>query len=219
MGTPPSIVASERTTAIRPGAVIASAFAGAVSGVAAKAADQSQVDWLNDLGTYPAVWILIIVAVSRWSSTPVRAAGYSVAFFVSMVASYYLYARQVLGFGMAQDELIWSIAAVTVAPLAASFLNRAAQADHPGWSIVPAVMAGIVLASGPLNQYVAHLQQLLPPGTRLHPVQVLFDLIVAAAIVIVIPKTTTHRLLAALFTVPATWLAPHLIQLATNLAY
>lgn len=194
-------------------------LAGAVSGIAAKTADQSQFDWLNDLGTYPAIWMLVVVAISYWSPTPVFAGAHAAAFYVVMVGGYYLYAHQILRFGIARDETIWFIAAITIAPLAAAALNWASRTSHPASSIIPAVTAGMVLASGPLRQYLLHLQDAFPPGVRLHPVQATIDLAVALTIVAVIPKTPTTRIVAAAVTIPATWLAPHLIQLATNLAY
>ena len=194
-------------------------FAGAVSGIAAKSADQSQFDWLNDLGTYPAIWILVVVAISCWFRTPLLAAAHAVAFYVVMVGSYYLYAHQILGFGIARDEMIWFVAAITIAPLAAAALNWASHPGHPASSVIPAVIAGIVLASGPLRQYLVHFQDAFPEGVRLRPVQAIIDLAVALTIIAVIPTTSTTRLIAAALTVPATWLAPQLIQLATNLAY
>ena len=194
-------------------------FAGAVSGIAAKTADQTQFDWLNDLGTYPAIWMLVVVAISCWFRTPLLAAAHAATFYVVMVGGYYLYAHQILGFGIARDETIWFVAAVTIAPLAAAALNWASHTGHPASSIIPAVIAGMVLASGPLRQYLLYLQDAVPEGVRLHPVQAIIDLAVAVTTIAVIPKTPTTRLIAAALTIPATWLAPQLIQLATNLAY
>jgi hypothetical protein len=185
--------------------------AGAVSGIAAKMADQTQVGWLSALGTYPAIWMLVVVAISYWLRTPILTAAHAATFFVVMVCSYYFYAHQILGFGIARDETIWFIAAITVAPLAAAALNWASNASHPASSIIPAVIAGVVLASGPFRQYVFQLQHA--------PVQAIIDLVVALATIVVIPKTPTNRLIAAALTIPATWLAPQLIQIATNLAY
>jgi hypothetical protein len=193
------------------------ALAGAVSGIAAKLADQTQVDWLNDLGTYPAIWMLIVVAFGRWFRTPLLAAAHTAIFYVAMVGGYYLYAHQILGFGIVRDETIWFIAAITIAPLAAAALNWSSHSSHPASGIIPAGIASIVLASGPLNQYLLHLLHAFPEGARLHPVQAVIDLAVALTVIAVIPKHPTTRLLAAALTIPGTWLAPHLIQLATNL--
>lgn len=200
-------------------ALAAAGLAGALCGVAAKMADQSQVDWLNDLGTYPAIWMLIVVAISSWSRTPLLAAAHTATFFVVMVGSYYLYAHQVLGFGTVREEMIWSIAAITIAPLTAAALTWASRHNHPASSLIPALIAGIVLASGPLSQYLSHLQHVLPEQTGLHPVQAILDLAVAITTIAVIPQYPATRLLAAGLTIPSTWLAPQLIQLITNLAY
>ncbi len=199
--------------------LVIAAVVGAFSGIGAKAADQSGVGWLNDLGTYPAAWMLIIVLIAWWFRTPLLAAGHSSAFFVAMVMSYYVYARQVLGFGVARDETIWLVAAVTVAPVAAAALNWASRSDHPAAAVVPALYAGVVLSSGPLRQYIVHIQNPFPAGVRFYPIQAIVELATGAAVIALIPGSRTQRLTAALLSMPAVWVAPKLIQLATNVAY
>lgn len=203
----------------RAGVLSAAVVLGAVSGVLAKMADETQVGWLNDLGTYPAIWMLVIVVISVRAPGPPVAAGVATAFFLSLTLGYYAYARLVLGFGSAREELIWLVAGLTLAPISAALLHWSHSSPRWWASVVPAIYAGLMLSSGPLRQYVLHFQSALPEQIRLRPVQALVDIAVALTIVALIPSTSRSRRLAIALTIPAVLAAPTIIQTANNIAY
>ena len=65
-----------------------------------------RLDVHNFLGGF-APWIFIAVCISIYSSTPVRAAINVFAFFVGMIACYYLYSNYVAGFFPRSYAMIW----------------------------------------------------------------------------------------------------------------
>ena len=116
---------------------------GLASGVAAKVADESGVSWLADLGTYPAVWVLVLAVVATLAPTIPRAALGASAFFVGMSVGYYAWASFVLDVGWSAQAYLWLGVALTVVPVAAA----AAQWATRRRGVLPgAVMAGISVA-------------------------------------------------------------------------
>lgn len=65
-----------------------------------------RLDVHNFLGGF-APWIFIAVCISIYSSTPVRAAINVFAFFVGMIACYYLYSNYVAGFFPRSYAMVW----------------------------------------------------------------------------------------------------------------
>ncbi|MCM1182227.1 MAG: hypothetical protein NC337_02500 [Roseburia sp.] len=65
------------------------------------------LDVPNFLGRFP-IWVLIALAISVYSKAPLRASANVFAFFVGMVASYYLYSRFILGFFPRSYALVWA---------------------------------------------------------------------------------------------------------------
>lgn len=68
-----------------------------------------QLDIGNFFGRL-AIWILLGTAISVYARSPLRASINTFAFFLSMVAGYYLYCNYVLGFLPKTYMLIWIIA-------------------------------------------------------------------------------------------------------------
>jgi len=69
---------------------------GALLGYIAKASDS--ISFIGDLGTELGVWVFIAALVAVYSRYPYTAAINIMLFFLSMLASYYLYGQLVLGF-------------------------------------------------------------------------------------------------------------------------
>ncbi len=192
---------------------------GALSGVLAKMADQTEVSWLSALGTYPAIWMLVIVVISIRASSPALAAGVATVFFLALTVGYYTYAHRVLGFGTARDEVIWLVASVTIAPVTAAAFNWARSTPHMVAAVIPALFAAVILSSGSVRQYLLFLQGSLPEQVARPTVQAVVDTAVALAIVGFVPQSWRSRRLALILTIPAVLIAPSIIQIANNIAY
>ncbi len=194
-------------------AVAVWALGGAAAGLTAKLADESSVRWAADLGTYPALWVLVLVVVGWRSRTPGRAAVQSAAFFLAMTVTYYLYARLALGFAGGGHEGVWALAAVTVAPLAAAAAAWALRsARPPAAGAVLALLAALALAGGAVDQYLLAARGLLPPEVPLHPVQAVAELGVVVLAVFVAPRDWARRGWAAAMLLPAAWVVARIVD-------
>jgi hypothetical protein len=166
------------------------ALAGVAAGVAAKAADESTIHWASDLGTYPAVWILVIALIGRFAPTGGWAAARGVAFFVAMTLSYYAWSVFVLGFGIDRWLSIWAVLAVTAVPLLAVAVWWASRETGIHRAAVMAGMAGIALADGTVHRLWLMLLGDLPAGFPVRPFQALFNVLAALVIAGCLP---VHR--------------------------
>jgi hypothetical protein len=185
------------TRARVPAAVLpACAGLGLLAGVLAKAADESDLRWAADLGSYPAAWVLAVALLGRAAPTVHAAAARSAASFAAMSVAYYAWAALVLGFGWNRLLVAWLLLSATAVPAVAAAVRWAARRPGPLPGALLAGAAGIVLAGGAV---------LADAGAR--PVQVVADVAVAAVLVAVLPRDARTRLWAAVLLVPATWLA------------
>ena len=71
----------------------------------------------NFLGRF-AIWVLIALCISIYSNSAIRASVNDFAFFVGMVASYYLYSNYIAGFFPRSYAMIW-FGFIAVSPLLA----------------------------------------------------------------------------------------------------
>ena len=194
------MTAPTRTPARAP--VLALAVAGGLAaGIAAKAADFSGWRWANDLGHYPAAWVLV-VALIGWRAPSLRAAALrSAAFFAAMSVGYYAWAALVLDRGWELRLLLaWLVLSATAVPVTAAAGHLATR--RTGWlpGAMLAMAAGIVLGGGVLAD----------PGA--HPVQAVVDVVVAVGLVAVLSRDGRTRLWAVGLTAPLTWLAAQLLD-------
>jgi hypothetical protein len=182
-------------------ALLLSVGGGLVAGIAAKAADFSGWQWADDLGHYPAAWVLV-VALIGWRAPSLRTAAVrSAAFFAAMSVGYYAWAALVLDRGWELRGLAaWLVLSATAVAVtgAAGHVATRRTGRLPG--AVLAMAAGIVLGGGVL----AH------PGA--HPVQAVVDVVVAVVLVVVLPRDGRTRLAAVVLTAPLTWVAAQLLD-------
>jgi hypothetical protein len=171
------------------------AVGGLVAGTAAKVAD-SGWRWANDLGHYPAAWVLV-VALIGWRAPSLRAAAVRAAvFFAVMSVGYYGWAALVLDRGWELRLLVaWLVLSATAVPLTAAAGHVATR--RTGWlpGAMLAMAAGIVLGGGVLGD----------PGA--HPMQAVVDVVVAVGLVVVLARDGRTRLWALALTAPLTWVA------------
>ncbi len=108
-------------------ATIAILFLGVVLGTFSKFLDNTPsnvlpfifeyLDVRNFLGRF-AIWVLIAICISVYSSSSVRASLNVLVFFVGMVSSYYLYSKFIAGFFPRSYAMIW-IGFTIISPLLA----------------------------------------------------------------------------------------------------
>jgi Family of unknown function (DUF6518) len=169
---------------------------GLVAGALAKAADESGLRWAADLGSYPAAWVLAVALLGRAAPTVPAAAARAAAFFAAMSVAYYAWAALVLGFGWNRLLVAWLVLSVTAVPAVAAAAQWATRRPGPLPGALLGGAAGIVLAGGAV-----------PGDAGGHPVQAVADVVVAAALVAVLPRHGRTRLWAVVVLLPATWLA------------
>ena len=106
----------ERSAHVRILTCVLTAVAGILLGVLQKWLDSGEnVPFLFeqiDLGNYfgrLAIWILLAVVICIYAETPLRASVHTFVFFISMVSSYYLYSKLVLGFLPESYMMIWVV--------------------------------------------------------------------------------------------------------------
>ena len=174
---------------------------GLVAGASAKAADFSGWRWANDLGHYPAAWVLVVALIGWRALSLTAAAVRSAAFFAAMSVAYYAWAALVLDRGWEPRLLAaWLVLSATAVPVTAAAGHVATR--RSGWlpGAMLAMAAGIVLGGGVLAD----------PGA--HPVQAVVDVVVAVGLVVVLSRDGRTRLWAVALTAPLTWVAAQLLD-------
>lgn len=190
--------------------VAALAALGAVAGIAAKAADESGWRWAADLGSYPAAWVLAVAVIGRFAPAPWAAAVRSTVFFAAMTAAYYGWAVWVLGFGYEPDLILtWLVLSATAVAAVAAVSWWATRRPGPVAGALTALIAGTALAGGAVRGVLLSWS-----GTPvvLHPAQAVVDVVVAAVIVLVLPRHRLTRVWAAVLVVPLWWLAAEVLD-------
>jgi hypothetical protein len=182
---------TELRTPVLPGwaAVPGFALLGVLAGIAAKAADESGIDWAGDLGTYPAAWVLAVALVGRFAPTLPSAAVRAAVFFAAMTVAYYAWAAAVLGFGWSPQLVPWLVLSITAVAGAAVAAWWGTRRSGP--------FAGALMAMSDLAA---------------RPVQAGVDVVVAALLTVLIPRHRGTRLWALVLVLPLTGLAASLLQ-------
>ena len=182
------------------------AAGGLAAGIAAKAADGSTWRWAEELGHYPAAWVLV-VALTGWRAPSLRAAGVRAGvFFAAMTVAYYAWAALVLDRGWELRLLAaWLVLSATAVPLTAAAVRWATGRTGPVPGALLAMAAAITLGGGVLLDAADH------------PVQAVVDVAVALVIVVVLPRAARTRLWAAALTLPLAVLAAQLLDVLRTL--
>jgi Family of unknown function (DUF6518) len=180
------------------------AVVGALAGIAAKAADESPWSWAADLGTFPAAWVLAVAVIGRQAPGPLAAALRASAFFAAMSVAYYAWAALVLGFGWTWLLGAWLVLSATAVPAAAVAAQWATRRPGAAAGLLVAAAAGLVLGSGGALRLWYRLT-----GTWQgpHVVQGVVDVLVALALVLLLPRHRSTRVWAVVLALPMAWLA------------
>lgn len=200
---------------MRTGAPVLLGFGGLglLTGVLAKAGDESGWRWAADLGTYPAAWVLSVALIGWWAPSLQAAAVRAGVFFAAMAVAYYAWAALVLDFGWSAGLLIaWLVLSATAVPATGAAVSWATRRSGvlPGGLL--GVPAGLVLGSGAAHEWWRAEVQ---PGLTLpdRPVQVIAELVTAIALVAVLPRDRRTRGWAAVLAVPAILVAAPVLDL------
>jgi hypothetical protein len=176
---------------------------GTTCGVAAKVADESQVRWVGDLGTYPAAWVLALALIGWLAPTPGRAALRAGTFFVAMCLAYYAWASSMMGFPVAYDIWLWTGLAASAVPVLAAAVRWAGnrQGRLPG--LILATVAALAVADGTVWQlWWAWGGNGAPEGFPLRPFQALTNVTVALVVAGVLPRDHLTRVWAIVLLIP-----------------
>ena len=181
---------------------------GALSGAVAKAADESAIAGLADLGTSPAVWVLALALVSRFTMTRTDAAIYAAIFFAAMCIGYYAWTAMVLGYPRSGPLFAgWVAIALTVVPVGAAIIHWSCERSGVLPAAVLAGAGGIALGDQRVIQlWYAAIDQ-LPSDFPLRPVQALIAITTALIITLGIPRHAATRVWAGAFLLPMTLVA------------
>ncbi|MCV0402845.1 MAG: DUF6518 family protein [Chloroflexi bacterium] len=188
---------------------------GIVAGVAAKLADESGIGWLSDLGTFGAIWVLVIIVIAWTAPTLVAATGRAALFFIGLSMAYYAVSSFVLGFPDTGLVVRWAGLAVTAVPIMAAATWWAAGRRGLLPAIVAALVAAVALFDGNvLPFWYAATGDPLPPEFPYRPVQAAVEIGTALVAVLLIPRERLTRAVALALVVPASFLVPELVNIA-----
>jgi hypothetical protein len=185
---------------------------GVFAGTVAKAADESGIGWANDLGSYPAVWVLAVASIGRAAPDLPQAAVRSAAFFAAMTVGYYSWAAEVLHFGWQPGLLTaWLVLSGTAVPATAVAVWWATRRA----GVVPGAMlafaGALATTSGAVNRLWYSLTGDFPAG-EVQPVQVVADLVTVLVVVVLLPRHRSTRLWGLVLLLPMIWVAGRLIE-------
>lgn len=192
---------------------------GLLAGFLAKWADESQIAWLADLGTFGALWLLIVVLIGWRTPNTTAAAVQGALFFLGLSLGYYAYSTFVLGFPGGELVVRWAALSLTAVPAMAAAVWWATR--HSG--LIP---AGILAVVGALALYDGNT---LPfwyivtdgattPGFPYRPVQAFVEIATALTATVVVPRNGRTRLMALLLLLPARIVVGRLIELAMRIS-
>jgi hypothetical protein len=174
---------------------------GALAGIAAKAADGSAWRWAEELGHYPAAWVLAVALIGWRAPSPRAAAVRSAVFFAAMTVAYYAWAALVLDRGWEGRLLVaWLVLSATAVPVTAAAVHWSTRRSGRLPGALLATAAAITLGGGVLADVVDH------------PVQAVVDVLVTAVLVVVAPRDGRTRTWAVVLTAPLTWAAAQLLD-------
>ena len=189
-----------------PAALLLAGAVGVLAGIAAKAGDESGWRWAADVGSYPAAWVLAVALVGRAAPSPRSAAVRAGVFFAAMTVAYYGWAALVLDFGWDVRLLVaWLLLSATAVPATAVAAHLATRRVGPLPAALLATAAAIALGGGAV------------PDAGGHPVQAVVDVLVAAVLVVVLPRDGRTRLVAVALTLPLTVVAAQLLDVLRGL--
>jgi hypothetical protein len=197
-----------------PATVLGFAVLGVLVGIAAKAADESGIDWAADLGSDPAAWVLTVALIGRLAPTLPVAAGRAAVFFAAMTLAYYGWAVGVLGFGYEPDLILaWLALSVTAVAAVAAVTWWATRRPGVVAGGLVALVAGTALVGGALRKLYLWWDGSVE-AMALQTVQAAVELVAVLVISLVLPLHRRTRVWALALVLPMWWLADRVINLA-----
>lgn len=149
---------------------------GLALGYIAKKTDS--ISMIGEIGTDLGIWVFIASIIVAFSHTPITAAINAPIFFLSMLASYYLYGHLVLGFFPRAYFLGW-LAVSLLSPIGGVFVWFS---RGNGWvaAVCAALPIAILLAWG-------------YPAFYVYRIPLMLDILYAVVLLIVLPKTGRQK--------------------------
>ena len=188
---------------------------GALSGVAAKIADESAITGMADLGTSPTVWVLALALIARLAPTPLHAAIRAAAFFIAMCIGYYVWTSAVLGYpGSGPLFVGWLALALTIVPAGAALFRRSCDRSAVVAGVVLAGAGGVALADPRVRQLWYAATGELPSDFPLRPIQGLVAIATALVITLWLPRPHATRAWAGALLLPITFVVAAVLDAA-----
>ncbi|WP_150270249.1 hypothetical protein [Paenibacillus tepidiphilus] len=172
--------------------VITAVIIGILMGWAAKLVDRPGITpFFDDLGGRLGIWVFTAALLAVFSYSPKLAAVRVFAFFASMLTVYYLYTTLVLDFFPAREILFWGICSA-VSPVCGYLMWYARGGG--GWfaPVVSALPITVLLAEG---FELRHAYLPVHYHYYLIPWLMAVYLLMAAALLLIIPKRKTQSLI------------------------
>ncbi len=152
-------------------------LSGLVLGLVAKATDSVSV--IGEIGTGLGIWVFIVTLIAAFSFTPITAMLNALLFFLSLLFSYYLYGKIVLGFFPKAYFTGWLIVSL-LSPIGA-FLVWLSRGKGRIAKICASLPVAVLFALGYPAYYTFQITQLL-------------DLIFAVILIISLQRAMRDRL-------------------------
>lgn len=186
---------------------------GLLAGVLAKVGDELPTTWSAELGTSASIWILIIAVIGRSAPSARSAAGASILFFSGMLLGYYAFGFFARGYDDFTVAAPWMLLTATLCPGLAATIWWASRGSEAVASIPLTLLAsGLFLDGAVIRAWRRWTGEYVVPGAPDMTVQAVFDLVVAAIIVVAIPRRRSVRLAALLLIVPMAWTVSEVVQ-------
>ncbi|MGE5672273.1 MAG: hypothetical protein ACM3XM_00085 [Mycobacterium leprae] len=166
--------------------VLFSLATGILLGLIAKYSDTvtgSGLVWglISQITTGLGLWVFLATLIAAWSQSPGLGALKVFAFFVGMLAAYYLYSMQVFGFFPIYHFVRWG--GIALASPVAAYIAWYSRRTGWGAALCAALPAGLLLELG--YHFVYTLE-----------IALAFDLLAGASLLLVLPSSNRQRLLA-----------------------
>jgi hypothetical protein len=188
--------------------ILVTAFWAVLGGMAVGAtvnfAEIAGLPGASDFGNYFGLWIVLVAVIVAASRERIRAVVHAGVFLLGMVAAYYGVTWLLLGYFLVYLFLAWTMMAVVLAP---PFAVLVWQARKLGWlaALGAALPIGLLLGEAYSLRWVLHI----------HGVQFVFNLVAAAVLIWILPKTQTQRLRSLVLT-PGVMLAAGVLLAAVS---
>jgi hypothetical protein len=191
------------------------AVLGLLTGIAAKAGDESGWRWAADLGSDPAAWVLAVALIGRYAPTSALAALRGAVFFAAMTVAYYGWAAWVLDMGSDRDlVVIWLMLSATAVATFSAVIWWSTRRPGPAAGALVALGAATAQVGGAVHRL--HLWADGALVELVNPVQAVVEVATALVMALVLPRHRSTRIWAVLLIVPAVAVAGRLLDVLSD---